>query len=129
MTATNESLWNLALRLLVACVFLSSCTSSSVPTAESAITAADAKSALVELLNKTDDADLHRFVDHLKEAEAEYAKEGNAVSFGPWTCDLSSKRFAFVIASPPEIYLEYSGVFLCQSDGKWGAKVEVNRQT
>ena len=116
-------------RLLVACVVLSSCTSSSVPTAESAITAAEAKSALVELMDKTDDADLHRFVDHLKEAEAEFAKEGNAVSFGPWKCDLNSKRFAFVIASPPESYLEYSGVFLRQSDGKWIAKVEIKRQT
>ncbi|GDY10744.1 hypothetical protein LBMAG52_42320 [Planctomycetia bacterium] len=96
---------------------------------ESAITATEAKSALVELMDKTVDADLHRFADHLKEAEADFSKEANTVNFGPWQCDLNSKRFAFVIASPPEIYLEYSGSFLRQSDGKWIAKVEFKRQT
>ena len=119
------------LRLQTACLFLvlSSCTSSSQTKLEPSITAADAKSALVELMDKTDDADLHRLLDHFEEVEAEYSKEKNTVNFGPWACDLNAKSFSFLFTSHPDVYLEYGGSFLRQSDGKWVAKVELKRQT
>ena len=119
------------LRLLSVCLFLflSSCNPSSQTKLEPAITAADAKSALVELMDKTDDSDLHRLLDHFEEVEADYSKDKNTVTFGPWACDLHAKSFSFLFASHPDVYLEYGGSFERQSDGKWVAKVELKRQT
>ena len=120
-----------ALRLQTACLLLvlSSCTSSSQSKAEPAITVDAAKSALVELMNKTDDSDLHRLLNHFGDVVAEYSKDKNTVTFGPWECDLNAKSFSFFFASHPDVYLEYGGSFLRQSDGKWVAKVELKRQT
>lgn len=91
------------------------------------MTAVDAKSALVKLLEQTDDTELSRFLDRLKEAEPTMVQT-DVAEMGPWKCYLSKKCFTYTIDAHPNAFLEYAGDFEKSPDGKWVAKVTSKTQ-
>ena len=118
------------LRLLAcAILFLVWCVTKNDSHDTGELTAAAAKDALIELIEQTNDGDLHRCLDPLTGAEPKTEDDRRIVKFGPVTCFISKRRFVLNINSAAgRGFIEWSGVFVPQ-DGKWVAKVEQKRQT
>jgi hypothetical protein len=101
------------------------------------MSASDAKSALVELVETTDDTDLKFFLDRLKKAEPkeltrdqipdEFPVPEGVIVLDAWRCDLHKNTFVLSVISKP-IFLAVSGHFEF-SDGKWIAKIDRKRQS
>lgn len=109
-------------------LLLTGCGPSAASGTPPAMRAADAKQALIRMLERTEDEDLQRFLEPLMKTEGEAAEEGKFVDFGPWRCSVQNQTFVLSVTGLHGL-LECSGSFAWRPDGVWVAKVERKRQT
>ena len=86
-----------------------------------------AKSALIDLIEKSNDANLKLVLENLKKAEPKPGN-GDTILLDLWQLNLKEKTFVLSLVSPP-ILLEYSGVLGFDKSKKWTAKVIKKSQT
>ncbi|HEY1785559.1 MAG TPA: hypothetical protein VGG30_08425 [Pirellulales bacterium] len=96
------------------------------------LTAAAAKTAVVEMMEQTDDDDLRPYLELLKGTEPKAEDDrsrGSIVKFGPLTCFIEKRRFVLLIVSADNReFIEWSGSFVRRGD-KWVAEVEKKSQS
>jgi hypothetical protein len=119
--------------LLPACTFLllTGCTARNAGRDSAELTAAAAKTALVEMMEQTDDGDLRPCLKYMRGIEPKTENDGSIVKFGPLTCYIPKRRFVLVVGWADDRgggFMEWSGIFVRQGD-KWVAKVEEKAQT
>jgi hypothetical protein len=82
------------------------------------------------MVQRSDDSDLRLFLDVLPSREPITEDDGKVVRFGPWTCYLANESFVlFAAAADDSGFIQWSGDFVRQADGKWVAKVTEKTQT
>src|SRR5262249_43365821 len=85
------------------------------------MSALDARAALVDLIEKSNDRQLKAILNDLRKAEPKPGK-GDEILLDLWQVNLKERTFLLSLVSPPML-LEYSGVFEIDKKKKWTAKV------
>lgn len=82
----------------------------------------ESRTALVRLVEKSDNRALKMGLDQLKSVAPSKDEQGN-VQFGRWIVDLRRRNFTVSIVADP-IFEEYSGTFQRDSNGEWEARID-----
>lgn len=92
------------------------------------LTATDAKSALIGMVEASDDDVLPYGLEALMKSEPRPDDTNeNVVFFNLWRCDLRARRFTLSI-NGQGWFRTYSGTFERQADGKWVAKAWITQR-
>ncbi|HTU27406.1 MAG TPA: hypothetical protein VMF30_18495 [Pirellulales bacterium] len=103
---------------------LAGCTKTDGLGRQETLSAEEAKTALVKLLEQTDDADLAMQLDALKAAQPVIADGGKLTTFGPLSCNLAERKFVLLVIAPNNVdFVEWAGGFDRQPGGNWVARV------
>jgi arylsulfatase A-like enzyme len=93
-----------------------------------ALSAVQAKQALVNMIKQSDDSDLRFFLASLETATPAPGEEANVVTIGVCSCNLTRQTFAFNLVGP-EVFLGFTGKIFLNDDGNWIAEVRTKTQT
>ena len=107
-------------QILLAALLCAGCSDTSQPS-HAALSAVDARAALVAMVESTDNVAHKMSLDFLRSEKAE-VKENGEMSIGAWRVNL--ERRTFVVAVDTEAFFEeYGGVFEPDEGNRWRAVI------
>jgi len=117
----------ISISFLTAILGCSGAKNNRVATATSDFSIEDARTALVDLLERSDNQPLKLSLPLLTTVKPQNDKDGST-KLGPWVVFLKDRRFVVTIISD-EIFEEYAGKFERAKNGSWTATIRQETRT